>query len=879
MQTASTITDLGQVEPLVDGIVEAGDPPLPSEALLTPEVDPAPFFSTGLTAPVEPESAIDIHGDSTTLESLLVGVILSGQEVGDLEVLKLETQYWVPLIDFAALADIQIEHSQTELLTLKTPLGEVRLSPADLLVRAGIQYLPETLIEENLAAPIQFDSTHFALRIDLPWRQQDTVIGPTTLPEPDFIPPANSLAVLRQEQTLTGYNHQTDYEAKLTLGGRFLGGSWRMSATHDFVSAPELTDYFWYRRQGQTHYLLGRENIHLSPLLENMEITGAQWAWTNYPVDQRMQAAGATALIPRRSNALKTFRGEAPPASLVQLNIDGNPVAQTQVGLSGLYEFFQIPLPGGQAHTIEILIFDRNDFSVPAEIRQQTLSASELLLPAGGTRLQAGIGIGGDGLQQLLSDGTKANTSTHLIAFAQWRQALSDDFTVETTVQNTAEGLQLQGGMIWRVFDPVILEAGVAIANEQLAYKAALDAQFEDWQLHLHAQHMPAGFRPGLAQDRSDYRANLRYTLSPNITLGVMAQHRQAEGTQTSYLLPTFQIHPWQGLSITGRPNLEGDYTLRSFWQLNPNLQIVWLVDDSSLVNVNYKLNETYSLGGTVPYTKDSPTDYSLHLTRNPQYPGEFSFRLGLHHQENQWGYSLGAGLEILPGVLAQFDYQSLNASTGLGGSRSDNRFVLRLTSDFVVDRGQLNPARTSSISQNRGAISGQVKRLNPIASLQSPLDKIEISIVGTDYRTRVQTNEQGHFFVPGLPEGRYVLELDPAQLPFELTPLGTVAVAQVEAGAVTSTHFEVQLEFGLAGRVTRLAGDTLAGIPVQLIGPDQTVLQVTHTDQFGLYRMDRIPPGRYRIRVPNEPGQLPLAEHPVELRDSFLFDQDLTIN
>jgi hypothetical protein len=50
-------------------------------------------------------------------------------------------------------------------------------------------------------------------------------------------------------------------------------------------------------------------------------------------------------------------------------------------------------------------------------------------------------------------------------------------------------------------------------------------------------------------------------------------------------------------------------------------------------------------------------------------------------------------------------------------------------------------------------------------------------------------------------------------------------------------------------------------------------------SDRFGLYRIDRLPPGTYTLRV--APGQLPGVELPtreVVVSDDFLFGQDLQL-
>jgi hypothetical protein len=67
----------------------------------------------------------------------------------------------------------------------------------------------------------------------------------------------------------------------------------------------------------------------------------------------------------------------------------------------------------------------------------------------------------------------------------------------------------------------------------------------------------------------------------------------------------------------------------------------------------------------------------------------------------------------------------------------------------------------------------------------------------------------------------------------------------------------------------------------VELVDSAGKVVGTASTDQFGLYRMDGIPPGSYQLAVsprnlPEIKGQLPTR--PVEIRDDFLFGQDLEL-
>ena len=94
--------------------------------------------------------------------------------------------------------------------------------------------------------------------------------------------------------------------------------------------------------------------------------------------------------------------------------------------------------------------------------------------------------------------------------------------------------------------------------------------------------------------------------------------------------------------------------------------------------------------------------------------------------------------------------------------------------------------------------------------------------------------------------------------------------------------YFVVRPEFGLAGRVKDTFGAPLPDVRVELVDSDGNVVKTSVTDRFGLYRMDGLPIGRYTLRPAPESrpaASIALASREIEIRDDFLFDQDLIVH
>lgn len=129
-----------------------------------------------------------------------------------------------------------------------------------------------------------------------------------------------------------------------------------------------------------------------------------------------------------------------------------------------------------------------------------------------------------------------------------------------------------------------------------------------------------------------------------------------------------------------------------------------------------------------------------------------------------------------------------------------------------------------------------------------------------------------------GLSPGLYRVRLDPQSLPIELVPTGESLWVKVSHGAVTEVNFLTELQFGVAGRVTREDGSFVARSKLWILDDDGDTRVSTYTDQFGLYRADGLTPGRYRVEVVGDDAQIVSAATEFQISDDFLFGVDLTL-
>lgn len=181
------------------------------------------------------------------------------------------------------------------------------------------------------------------------------------------------------------------------------------------------------------------------------------------------------------------------------------------------------------------------------------------------------------------------------------------------------------------------------------------------------------------------------------------------------------------------------------------------------------------------------------------------------------------------------------------------------------------------------------INNLNDIAltylAPTSPLVGLEPFCVysGTgDYRiTIASTNGTGTFdAINGSDVNalQYTVRVD--DTPALTTPIAVTENVHVPVshGAVTEVNFLTELQFGVAGRVTREDGSFVARSKLWILDEDGNTRVSTYTDPFGLYRADGLTPGRYRVEVVGDDAEIVSAATEFQISDDFLFGVDLIL-
>ncbi len=816
-------------------------------------------------------------------EPFLVGIMINGREVGTLDIIEENNTLLIPLESLGELGGFSVKRTSNG-IEAKTPLGVVEFAPSVLKQINGLSYVSKEILQKKLNINLELNTADLTLLADLPWRGGSRQPRSNAQLKPDFLAPSTGLSSLRQELTLDTSSRDTNLRSSTLLGGRLAGGTWRVRMNNNFEDQPNLSEYFFYKRSNQFRYQIGRQRLGLHPLLNGLDLTGLQFGYSNLPAKSFGSSYSASEILPRRSRPVQTFRGQVPPASVVRLRVGGVIVAEQQVGFNGIYEFLDVRLPVGQSNEVELLVFDRNNLRSPIDIRTVRISASDLLLPAGGNVQLGGVGFSGNLVQDSLFNDFNSNDEGELVGFYQLRQGLSNNLTFEGSLQAVPNSFQSQAGLVWRLANPVILSASVGNSFDKLGYAANLDVDFDKLEINANSQSLPEGYRTGKesSRERFNHSLELKYRFGNKFNMGFVARSRKDGNDSSDYILPTFSARPFSKLSLNGRPDIYGRYLFNAFFTPNRDTRLSFnTYGDAYISDLRYSLNRNYQLSFGSEFGRDADPRYSIGLNHNASSFNKLSWNVGLALSDGDVGPTAGASMQLLPGLFARLNYQAIPSRGGSFSGFDDGRLSVSLTSDMSVASGKFTPARYSGISKERGAISGQlaVKGGRQGFDLSNSIVRI--------YDTRnknvgaTKTDSNGNFFVGNLPEGVYVIELEPEELPIELAVSKTSLVAEVASNGVTRVDFPVRTEYGVAGKVTDASGQPLKEVRIELVTSTGARVLSGTTDQFGLYRLDGVPVGKYTLRVSpqdelNSNDTLPKRQ--VVINNKFVYNQNLQL-
>jgi hypothetical protein len=579
-------------------------------------------------------------------------------------------------------------------------------------------------------------------------------------------------------------------------------------------------------------------------LLRGIQFTGLQYAWTNERLDLFSRGGQARQLLSRQMQPISNFDGYGPPAGIAELWIDGVIADRRVIGLDGHYEFLDVSIPARQASNVEIRLYDRHSPGVPIEIIEETRTASSFLLPGGSTMHMVGGGANGNFIQNEFVEGFEPMGPA---GFYQTRHGVSDTLTLEAAVQGGEYGGQLFGGFVSRLSRSFVLSFGLGGSSESAyGYSMEIEGLPSPWRVIGRLQSSEAGFDPLYPHEQRDHFLEVGRSVTPRFDVAIVGRSRNNASESVDYVLPALAWRPVRTLWLSARPDTQGEYRLYLNYQIQRGTRLTMSsVASRVFAQLWHDINPRLRLTGNAEAGGDVPDREAVLLTGYGAGRWRPTWTVGPMLTDGEPGALAAGRMTLVPGIVAQARAET-NALGG-AGSASQSRFLLNVIADFGLTGGRLVEARTWDVREGRGGIAGVVHVDAPRELGRFDLSDLPVSVNG---RRAAQTNSRGEFFIGELEPGIYQVEIEPDNLPIELSLGLKSVVAEVGGAAVTRVDFIARPEFGIAGRVTDTDGSALPEIRLELLDGARAVIARTVTDRFGLYRIDGLEIGTYTLRA-----------------------------
>lgn len=794
--------------------------------------------------------------------SLVVAVVVGGREVGVAEVLRWEDEFCLRVTDFAQFSGAQVELLETAVL-FKTPLGETKLGPEAVREVARERYVCQAVLRQRLDTLVSFDAATVTLTLDIPWSLAPVPVAARPL-VPEIRAPRWGLGTFHWDITAVSERGKLVHTGTAWLTGRALSGEWRVLLGTGADRELVLRELLWTTRRQQWFVFAGRNYVQLSPLLPGFDLLGMGAGWSNRPrAILTWNGGNVVSLI---SPASRSFRGAAPVGSLVKLRINGVFVASQQVGLSGFYEFLDVPVAGGRGTlNVELEIFDRHNLLVPVEVRRFAVPASWFLLPKGALEVVGGGGAGGAFGRNLWGEDATLRKGAF---FAGGRWGLSDTLTLEGHLQ--AVGTQPYTGLAaaWQAWPEVFTAGSIAATRGRVAWLWESVAQKGVFSLFARALQQPEGFAlTGVGPGREDRSLELRWNPNSWLELGVWARELKDAQGEEAWVRPTaaLALSPW--LFLRAVPDQYGDYLITVTSQPHPRLRLTASAFHSRLYDLAWDLRP-WELRATLEEGGVGASRLTATVGNRPAGFLAPSWRLGLIRSASFTAPFAEFSARVVAGLWLRGQYLGIPARV-VGKEKPKPRIVVSLVGDFGYSTGRVLPLENAPLRRELGAVAGRLVVMGK--GFKPFLGGARVQVVGVG---GVVTSPDGSFFVGNIFPGVYEVELDPEKLPLELVPVQRRFVVEVVAGAVSRVDFPLRQLFGLAGQVRLASGEPVSEVPVELVRAGEKVA-TQRSDVFGYFRFDQLEPGDYLLRATLPDGRQ--ATRAVRLQE-FLFEQDLVV-
>jgi len=818
-------------------------------------------------------------------ETLLVEVFVNKKSVGTHICYAIGEEYWVPFSLFEQEARIEGlgKPEGDGSLTYETTLGTLSWNPSKLRMIEQTECISFPDLENSFYVRGRFVQSIFGIALDIPWvpgratrKKRDTV------PEivPDVEAPSSSISFLRLEPDIT-YDFSGEHTKNMLIetGGRLLGGVWDITWTGDPEERYPARSYHWTTYNNHSALRIGTGSSDLFSLVGNVDFTGIQYGWNNHSIlnqldFERYSDSDVFLSFDRSQN--RTIEGNAPPASIAELRLDGVVVARQRINLNGRYVFRNVRMTSDLRKT-QVFIYERSLQEKPLAVMDHTMSITNRALPAHEILVRAGGGVDYNPLDH------DEYLPTSWTGFGHVLYGVSNRLTLESGIQYNPETREedIVTGAVLSVGGNWALALYGARSNQRYGSDIRLEGNGEYWNLSYLARFNQEGFgRDNLEDLRShDFRFSTDI-FHPFDILFYGKYLREGNDDPEEYLMPGLYWYVFPPLMLSALPNDDERYRYEANLRFASQSDLTVTYEDE-IMSADLGVDFSRSLTGRALYSKAFATGSDVASLYFDWYPGANRYdlvRTGVSQAGDQRGFSIAWNKFFNTGLQLSLQY-SYNMNNALQLDTEENfsnlvppdaREYVTLTMTWDIGRSgsRFYPINRTAISHTRGGLAGSLRIMNETNLGSSDIDNVSILL---NNRKLGQRQVDGSFFVGNLRPGVYAVDVDTENLPLELNVEKKTTYAQVLNGAITQVDIPVYAQYSVAGRITGSDGKGIENLPVEVMNEQGKRVSFSLTNMFGYYRTDGLQPGDYSISVPGE-------ERRITVKNDYVYGVDFRV-
>lgn len=810
--------------------------------------------------------------------SVITSTLIRGQEDGEVAINF--DQWLLPynaIVKALQLTATVLPDNQIE---LRSPNQVVRLNPSQLKTDPELGLVFSVADVRTLfGAEIEFDIIDYAVSMQAPWLNQrrqrgkrEVIIQTEGLPR--IAPSGFSLSAVEQRIDASGTATQSpNYRGNVSAVGSIFGGSWYIRANQPQLFSSDTWSLAEARFQRQTDaadYIIGSQ-----PPFWRSQSPGDYWGFTTIQRNgfiPQLQLYGGSDPRQRLQAAQigRTISGTAEPGTLVRLvrGLSDDAIAEVLVDSSGVYRFEDVEFESQSFNNYRILLYPNGRLTEPPEIRDATFSNVPGQIPAG---------------------------STAVIVSGGWRRQVSG-LGNQGLLGNFSD---IQGGVMgrWGVSNSLTLGAGAVYDQSlrgvgelffqptgfplQAAVSVLTGIEDADWDVNANISYTPSpNFTARFTSDRFAQRLNATFQVFPGFTLFANTSTNDATAAGVQFALSNKNAFTFARLSV--------DTQSRFRWNLIQRLN-QWEFrslgnEISTQSELGYRFSDSLSTGHSLVLGYDTRNqnghNYLASLTwryRSPQKSGD-----GNPLWDAQLGYGMGSrgsgivasvGTSILPGLRLQARYQGISVSS------DDSAFSLNLVSSLNLQQGITPRDTKTDYLRTQGGLLIQPFFDRNQNGKPDPGEKYytdsTLLLVNQQSLGSLRADIQEDRIIMNLSPGTYRLDFDPAGFPFDWQVINEALAVEVVAGSYTPILIPLVQSYTISGIVTDNQGQPVSGARVEAIQPDSGTRSFSITNDAGVYYLEQLQQGKYRLQINNQPA----FPQTIDLKNSSEFFQELNLN